>query len=121
MQPPPSAPPQWSPDGMYWWNGSEWRPRSDSMAGPAPPPFFMPPAVAIRPSPGLRIVLLVALSIAGLLFGLVSFAGVAAVSDGQYDSGDILLLSLVGAVFVVSVLALVGVAMRTRWSRWAAI
>jgi hypothetical protein len=121
VQPPPSAPPQWSPDGMFWWNGSEWRPRSESMAPPAPPAFVMPPAVPVVPSPGLRIALIVVLSISALLFGLVSLAGVAAVSDGVYDSSDVFLLSFVGAVFVLSLLALVGVAFRARWSRWAAL
>jgi hypothetical protein len=86
---------------------------------PAPPPSYM--AIALTPSPGLRIFLLVVLSIAGFLTGLASLFGVLGVAGGANSTGDILFFAAFVVLFAVSLLALVGAAIRARWSRWAAI
>jgi hypothetical protein len=86
-----------------------------------PPPTFWMPPTPLKPSPGLRIVLLIALSMAMLITGLISLAGVINVASGSHSSGDIEFAAIVLALFAVSTLALVGVAIRAGWSRWAAI
>jgi hypothetical protein len=146
MQPPPSSPPQWSPDGQWWWDGTRWRPRNEPAPAPAPaytvppqpygyqggypmpgpaPIFNMPPPVLIQPSPGLRIVLIVSLSLAAVLAGLVSLVAIfGTVSDstsGISTSGDIVFLVIVSVMFAVTVVALVGSVIRARWSRVVAI
>ena len=94
------------------------------MPGPAPT-FYMPPPVLIRPSPGLRIVLIVSLCLAALITGLLSLVAIfGTVSDsnsGISTSGDIVFLVIVIAMFVVTVLAIIGSVIRARWSRWVAI
>jgi hypothetical protein len=85
------------------------------------PNFQMPPPIDLRPSPGLRIVLLTALAIAMLLTGLFSMFGVLGVAGGARSSGEIGLMAFFVVLFAVSTLALVGVAIRAAWSRWAAI
>jgi hypothetical protein len=85
------------------------------------PNFQMPPPIDLRPSPGLRIVLLTTLAIAMLLTGLFSMFGVLGVAGGAHSSGEIELMAFFIALFAVSTLALVGVAIRAAWSRWAAI
>jgi hypothetical protein len=85
----------------------------------------MPPPVSIQPSPGLRIVLIVSLSLAALFTGFLSFVAVfGTVTDsnsGIAISGDIVFLMISLILFVVTVVALVGSAIRARWSRWVAI
>jgi hypothetical protein len=150
MQPPPSSPPQWSPDGQWWWDGTRWRPRNEPVPAPAPaypmpppmpsqpygypggysmpgpaPIFAMPPPVLIQPSPGLRIVLIVSLSLAVLVTGFLLFVAIFGTvtdsSSGISITGDIVFLVLMVALFVVTVAALVGSVIRARWSRWVAI
>ena len=123
MQPPPIAPPQWSADGQWWWDGSQWLPRHKLVApGYAMPPAFqMPPAIVVTPSPGLRIVLMVMLSLATLIAGFFSLFGVLGVAGGANTGADITLAAVFVVLFVVTTLALVGVAIRASWSRWAAI
>jgi hypothetical protein len=143
MQPPPSAPPQWSPDGQWWWDGSRWRARSESLTPvapsyplpqlppgyPMPPPGYpmpapivqMPAPIAMRPAPGLRMFLLIVLGVSGLFTGIFFSAGLSAVTNGSNTTGDILLFAFFTAVFALQVLAFVGVAIRARWSRWAAM
>ena len=81
----------------------------------------MPPPIVLKPSPGLRIVLLVALAMSGLATGLVSAAGLAAVAGGEHTTEDFVLLAVVLVLFAMSAAAFVGVAMRAPWSRWVAI
>jgi len=124
MQPPPSAPPQWSADGQWWWDGSQWMPRNQMVApgyAMPPPTFQMPPPIVLTPSPGLRIVLLVMLSLNALIAGFFSLFGVLGVAGGANTGADIVLAALFVVLFAVTMLALVGVAMRASWSRWAAI
>jgi hypothetical protein len=145
MQPPPSSPPQWSPDGQWWWDGTRWRPRNEPVPAPAPvqmppqpygyaggytmpgpaPIFSMPPPVLVQPSPGLRIVLIVSLSLGAVLTGFLLFVAIfGTVTDsnsGISITGDIVFLAIMVALFVVTVAALVGSVMRARWSRWVAI
>jgi hypothetical protein len=129
QQPPP---PQFSPDGLYWWDGTKWAPRTGlpavQLQQPPPPGYYVPPPPAyggtssfLKPSPGLRIVLIVALALEALVTGVFSFAFIiAAVSESQDASGYILGAICIG-IFVVTGLALVGVVLRTAWSRWMAI
>lgn len=124
-------PPQFSPDGLYWWDGSRWMPRADVPAV-APRPMFPPPPPPpgysgggtpsyLKPSPGLRIVLIIALSLEALITGLVSFAFIVSViQEGGDVFGYVLGFAFV-AMFVLSGLALLGVSLRTAWSRWVAI
>jgi uncharacterized membrane protein len=81
----------------------------------------MPPPVQVVPSPGLRIFLLVVLSLTVVITGLFSLFGVLGVIGGANSLSDILFFGLFVAVFGVELLALVGVAIRAPWSRWAAI
>lgn len=101
---------------------------------PPPPPAYPPPPSPpgyssgggtpsfLRPSPGLRIVLIVALSLEALLTGFLTLAFILATAQGPNGDvfGYILGFSFL-AMFVLSGLALLGVALRTAWSRWAAI
>ncbi|MFZ0218143.1 MAG: hypothetical protein WAM30_19585 [Candidatus Dormiibacterota bacterium] len=43
-QMPPAPPPQYTPDGRWFWNGTAWIPAA-GVLGPAPPPPPAPPAV----------------------------------------------------------------------------
>jgi len=131
QQPPP---PQYSPDGLYWWDGTRWVPRPGVPAvAPQPPPLVYaspPPPYSgysgtpsfLKPSPGLRIVLIVALSLEALLTGFLTVAFILATA--QQPSGDafgyVLGFAFL-AMFVLSGLALLGVSLRTVWSRWMAI
>ncbi|HZK72509.1 MAG TPA: hypothetical protein VFD88_00725 [Clostridia bacterium] len=87
--------------------------------------FQMPPPVVVQPSPGLRIVLIVSLCLAAVLTALATlvaiFGTVSDSSSGISISGDIVFLVIALAMFVVTVLALVGSVIRASWSRWVAI
>ncbi len=134
MQPPPPnpQPPQFSPDGLYWWDGVRWVPRPGVPAVAQPPAYPPPPYLPgysgggtpsfLKPSPGLRIVLIVALSLEALLTGFVTLAFI--LGTAQQPNSDVfgyLLGFAFLAMFVLSGLALLGVSLRTAWSRWAAI
>jgi hypothetical protein len=120
--PPPSAPPQWSPDGQWWWDGTRWRPRAEGgIAAYEPGSWQPPPPITLKPSPGLRIVLLVALIIEALLFGVLALSGVATVSGGETDAGNLTLVVIVVVLFLLAVVATIGVAIRAPWSRVVAI
>jgi hypothetical protein len=126
MQPPTSSPPQWSADGQWWWNGWEWRPRSEITPALAPDSWMPPPVpsslqIALTPSPGLRIFLLLVLGIAGFLTGGLSLFGVLGVGGGANSSGDIVFFGAIVLLFALVLLALAGVAIRARWARLAAI
>jgi hypothetical protein len=85
----------------------------------------MPPPVVVQPSPGLRIVLIVSLCLAAVLTALATlvaiFGTVSDSSSGISTSGDIVFLVIALAMFVITVLALVGCVIRASWSRWVAI
>jgi hypothetical protein len=138
MQPPP---PQFSPDGLFWWDGARWVPRPGipPLQQPQPPPYappsqFYPPPPPpppgyssapswLKPSPGLRIVLLIALSLevgATGLLGVVFFGSTIGGAQENPAAGYVLGVGFAG-LFVLSMAALVGVSMRTAWSRWVAI
>ncbi len=126
--PPPSAPPQWSADGQWWWDGARWLPRSEMLGDYRRPPAIWPPSPAgwtpappAARSPGLRIVLIVALAIDALLTGLISLAGTVAVAGGSRTATDFVLLTAFALMFALAVAAIVGVAVRAGWSRWVAI
>jgi hypothetical protein len=136
-QTPDSATPRWSPDRMWWWDGVRWVPANQAPVLPPPPPpppvppayMYMPPAYAFAqpaggmfaPSPGLRVFLIVMLSIAVVLNGLMSLWGTVTVTGGYNDSGSILFWSIFVALFVLSATGLLGVLRRSRWGRWAAL
>jgi hypothetical protein len=122
--PPPSIPPKWSPDGQWWWDGSRWWPRVE--VAPAPGYFMVPPVptytqIALTPSPGLRIFLIVVLVIATYLTGGFALFGLLGVAGGAHQSSDLLFFGAIVVLFAITAAALVGVAMQARWSRWAAI
>ena len=134
MQPPPSnpPPPQFSPDGLYWWDGARWMPRADLPPVAAPPPAYAPPrSIAdylvrgpgpnLQPSPGLRIVLIIALALEALLTGFLALVFIVTLIQQGSDVFGYLLGIAFLAMFVVSGLALLGVSLRTVWSRWMAI
>ena len=73
------------------------------------------------PSPGLRIVLLVALIIESLLFAVLGLAGVASLTGGETGAGNLALVAVVVLVFVLAVTETIGVAIRAPWSRVVAI
>ena len=122
------APPQFSPDGLYWWDGGRWVPLAQPprpVAPPLPPVYAGPtaPPWYTEPSPGLRIVLLIALSLEVGLSGLTSFVFFGSTIGGSQDNvflGYLLGLAFAG-LFVVSLAGIVGVATRAIWGRWMAI
>lgn len=123
------APPQFSPDGLFWWDGARWVPRALLPSVPAPGPVYQasppvawanaraaPPWYA-KPSPGLRVVLIVFLGLETLIAGLFAVVFTfAALSGGQgllsYGLG-----AFVWLTFVVSGVALAGVLVGASWSR----
>ena len=86
---------------------------------PPPAPSYM--AIALTPSPGLRIFLLVVLAISGLFSGLFSLAGLSGVISGSEGTGEFFFFAFFTSVFAFQVLAFVGVAIRARWSGWVAM
>ena len=149
-QPPP---PQYSPDGLFWWDGTRWVPLARPPQAPPPPPAYpvqppsyAPPGVAAeylsawdrppalpwtvpgvsqhwygKPSPGLRIVLIVCLALEVLTGGVLALAFAAATIGGGQDLLSYGLGAFVVITFIVSLIALVGVIVRASWSRWLAI
>jgi len=110
-----TAPPQWSADGLWWWDGTQWRPRAEVL-GPV-----MPPPQPVQPAPGLRILLIVVLIVVALITGLFTFAGTVAIIGGSRTVTDFALWSLFGLEFLTAVVAIVGVFMRARWAQAASI
>lgn len=88
---------------------------------PPPPPGYSGPSPFLKPSPGLRIVLIVALVIEALVTGVFSLAFVVAALSESQDAFSYILGAIFIGVFVVSCLAILGVFLRTAWSRWMAI
>jgi hypothetical protein len=129
MQPPP--PPQFSPDGLYWWDGVRWVPRpgvppvapSPPAYPPPPPPFsgYSGTPSYLKPSPGLRIVLLVALGLDVGLTGLLMLIFLIAAVQPERTGVEPILAFAFTALFVMAVAALIGVAIRASWSRWLAL
>jgi hypothetical protein len=133
MQPPPNPPPpQYSPDGLYWWDGFRWMPRPGVPAVAQPPAYSPPPYVPgyssgggppsfLRPSPGLRIVLLIALVLDVGLTGLLTLIFLTAALQTERTASAFILTFAFAALFGLAVAALIGVAVRATWSRWLAI
>jgi hypothetical protein len=133
MQPPPNPPPpQFSPDGLYWWDGFRWVPRPGVPAVAQPPAYSPPPYVPVysiggglpsflRPSPGLRIVLLIALVLDVGLTGLLTLIFLTAALQTERTASAFILTFAFAALFGLAVAALTGVAVRATWSRWLAI
>jgi len=135
QQPPSPPPPQYSPDGLYWWDGVRWMPRpgvpavAPAPAYPQPPP--PPPYSAgysgggtpsyLKPSPGLRIVLLIALVMDVGLTGTLTLIFLTTALQTERTAIDFILTFAFAALFGLAVAALVGVAIRAVWSRWLAI
>jgi hypothetical protein len=87
-----------------------------------PPGFFTPSPIVLTPSPGLRVALIVALALDAVLSGFFALFGVLGVAGGgSTDSGVDWLAAFFILWFAVTLLGLIGVAIRARWSRWAAI
>jgi hypothetical protein len=134
-------PPQFSPDGLYWWDGTKWVPRPGVPAvapqpQPPPPPLAYtppppppPPSFSgysgipsyLKPSPGLRIVLLVALALDVGLTGLLMLTFLIAFAQPEGTAVETILAFAFAALFGMAVAALIGVAIRASWSRWLAL
>ncbi len=133
MQQPP--PPQFSPDGLFWWDGVRWVPRPSvpAVPGPAPlpappPAYQMPPpggyataSTFPKPSPGLRIVLVVALAVDVGLTGLLMLIFLITGLQPDRTAVDFILTFAFAVLFGLAVAALIGVVIRAAWSRWLAI
>lgn len=115
----------WSPDRMWWWNGTQWVPASQAPMPPppaAPPYYYAAPATStLAPSPGLRPFLIVVLIIDAVVTGLIALFGTAGVVGGANDAGAITLWLVFVALFGLTVAALVGVLLRAAWARWASL
>jgi hypothetical protein len=125
MQQPPSVPGTWSPDRQWWWDGRQWIPASQA---PVPPPGFeMPAPLVIAPSPGLRVFLLVMLVIASVIWGLLTVFGILGESQNfsraQWNefNGGLVFFGVIALLFLISLVATIGVFVRAPWARWAAI
>jgi hypothetical protein len=93
----------------------------------------MPPPLVISPSPGLRLFLLVMLVIASVIWGLLTVFGILGVSQNATQSasfnstqwnefyGELVFFGLIVVLFLISLIATIGVFARTSWARWAAI
>lgn len=90
------------------------------MAPPAPT-FEMPPPILVRPSPGLRIFLIIVLAVVVLITALLTLTGLIAFSTREAKPDSIWVLAVFIVLFVLSLLALVGVGIRAPWSRVAAL
>ena len=132
MQQAPGGPPgYWSPDRLWWWDGRQWIPATQA---PVPPPAFeMPAPYLLAPSPGLRVFLLVVLSIASVIWGLLTVFGILGISQSAMQSGnfssaqwndfygELVFFGIIAVLFAISLVATIGVFARTSWARWAAI
>ena len=136
QQPPP---PQFSPDGLFWWDGIKWVPRPGvpavtpqpppsgyySAVPPPPPPPRRRPGVSqywyTKPSPGLRIALIVFLALEVVISGLLSLVFLIAAAGGGQDLLSYGLGFFVLLTFTVSGIALVAELTRATWSHWMAI
>lgn len=133
----PSAPPQLSPDGHWWWNGTEWVPADQRPAEPVPeqPALYtppVPPTVPAQPqgygSPQPALPTGVdGLAIASLVLSLVWLGGLGSVGaivtghmsrskarrEGRQPSGIALaglILGYLGAAFItVAILAAIAI------------
>src|SRR5258708_4269849 len=110
---------------MWWWDGRQWIPATQA---PIPPPHFgMPPPILLAPSPGLRAFLLVVLVIASVIWGLLTVFGILGesqnFSSGQWNDfhSGLVFFGIIAVLFLISLIATVGVFARTSWARWAAI
>src|SRR5439155_93 len=123
MQQPP--PPQFSPDGLFWWDGVRWVPRPGVPAMPAPARPLPPPAYSMappggyptastfpKPSPGLRIVLIVALSVDVGLTGLLMLIFLITGLQPDRTAVDFILTFAFAVLFGLAVAALIGVVIR---------
>ena len=132
MQQPP--PPQFSPDGLFWWDGVRWVPRPGVPAVPGPARPLPPPAYSMappggyptvstfpKPSPGLRIVLMVALAVDVGLTGLLMLIFLITGLQPDRTAVDFILTFAFAVLFGLAVAALIGVVIRAAWSRWLAI
>ena len=111
-------PPQFSPDGLYWWDGVRWAPRPGTPSAYAPP-SRTGPAV----SSGLRILLLIALGLEVPLTGVFTVVLLGSAIGGYQENPELAYTLGVASAFMfgLSVVAIVGVVLRTSWSRWVAI
>ena len=114
------APPQFSPDGLYWWDGARWVART-TPPPPVLPPVYLSTASYSRPLPGLRIALLVCLALATAGTGFMVLGAALTVSSGDFGPMDFALGFAFVAMFGLSIASIVGVSMRTVWAKWLAI
>ena len=114
------APPQFSPDGLYWWDGGRWVARA-TPPQPVMPPVYSSTASNLKPSPGLRIALLVFLALTTAASGFLVLGFTVTVSSGDFGPMDFVLGFAFTAMFGLSIASIVGASMRTVWAKWLAI
>lgn len=126
----PTAPPQLSPDGQWWWDGAQWVPAPPQPVAPAAPPWESSPAqpawgsapVGYQPQRSGPDGLAIASLVLGVIWlgGLASFVAVIlghvsrskAKRSGREPSGLALaglILGYVGCVFSIPVLAAIAI------------
>jgi hypothetical protein len=120
---------------MWWWDGLRWVLANPAPAAAPPPPPAPPPAYGYLPPPypyrpqgagplarsGLPVFLIVMLSVAAALNGLMGLVGTIAVTGGDTGAVSVSFWLLFIALFVLSSGALVGVVRRSTWGRWVAL
>jgi hypothetical protein len=125
----------WSPDRLWFWDGRQWIPAAQAPI--APPPFGTAAPYAApdwyKPSPGLRVVLLVFLVLASVIWGLFALFGFLGTTanalqwstlSGRDRSNfmfGLVLFNASAGLFAISLVAAVGVFIRAPWARWVAI
>jgi hypothetical protein len=90
---------------------------------PSPPLAYAPaaPPSLLKPSPGLRIVLLVCLALMTAGTGTLVLTYLTVLFSSDATAVDFVLEFAFIAMFGMSLAAIVGVSMRTVWSRWLAL
>jgi len=133
-----SQDPRWSPDRIWWWDGTRWIPASQAPVPPPPPlvppsyenvppatTWVAPPPVELKPSPGLRTFLIVVLGVDIAATGFMSVFGLLAVVGGAAGGADepsgAVLLGIFVVLLALAVAGLIGVIVRAVWARWVAL
>ena len=86
-----------------------------------PGPIQSYSADLVKPTLGLRILLLALLAVVGMISGLFSLFGLLGISNGFSSPGDILFAAVVLFLCAASLLAFGGIVIRASWARPIAI
>ena len=111
------APPQFSPDGLFWWDGGRWVAAIRHATAPVQSSRTAYP----QTSSNMRIVLLIFLGLMTVGAGFLALGFTLVVTSGDYGPLDVTLDATAIYMFGLSIAAIVGVSMRTVWAKWLAI